>query len=360
MRERELEPTTSFLTQVLGFELLGTENGWQRYGVAGGLSGAYVDVQAAPDNAPRRLGRRQHPSSGLARRRRGAPAGGARAIETRRPPADAGDRPFLVPVGVLHRAGRRAVRAGDRRPRLRRRRGSRAPRRVAGPAALAGRHRAQITAALPPLQLPAPAAKPDLEPRRSSESERGAASRDVRRGGVAARRSSARPRAGAPQAAAGARGARARVRDKPRSACHAHGKTGSTRTAGNSSVSCLRPDCLPEGGLKPRSGAERSATLREWSRWRRRRRRTRRTEALLGSRASDAAAVREHHSHGESYHPPAASRHRLLPRDDRRSLGDRAHQPALSAPARFRSAPAPRSRDTCTPCAAASASTSAR
>ena len=27
---------------------------------------------------------------------------------------------------------------------------------------------------------------------------------------------------------------------------------------------------------------------------------------LLGSRATDAAAVREHHSHGESYHPPAA------------------------------------------------------
>ncbi len=29
-------------------------------------------------------------------------------------------------------------------------------------------------------------------------------------------------------------------------------------------------------------------------------------KTLLGSRASDAAAVREHHSHGESYHPPAA------------------------------------------------------
>src|SRR6266498_2025985 len=27
---------------------------------------------------------------------------------------------------------------------------------------------------------------------------------------------------------------------------------------------------------------------------------------LLGERASDAAAVREHHSHGESYHAPAA------------------------------------------------------
>jgi D-lactate dehydrogenase (cytochrome) len=29
-------------------------------------------------------------------------------------------------------------------------------------------------------------------------------------------------------------------------------------------------------------------------------------KTLLGSRASDADAVREHHSHGESYHPPAA------------------------------------------------------
>jgi D-lactate dehydrogenase (cytochrome) len=29
-------------------------------------------------------------------------------------------------------------------------------------------------------------------------------------------------------------------------------------------------------------------------------------KALLGARASDAPAVREHHSHGESYHPPAA------------------------------------------------------
>ena len=27
---------------------------------------------------------------------------------------------------------------------------------------------------------------------------------------------------------------------------------------------------------------------------------------LLGARANDTAAVREHHSHGESYHTPAA------------------------------------------------------
>src|SRR5687768_10354520 len=49
LREHDLEPTAAFLTQVLGFELLGTENGWQRYDVSGGLSGAYIDVQAAPD-----------------------------------------------------------------------------------------------------------------------------------------------------------------------------------------------------------------------------------------------------------------------------------------------------------------------
>src|SRR5580765_5687436 len=36
--------------------------------------------------------------------------------------------------------------------------------------------------------------------------------------------------------------------------------------------------------------------------------------ALLGSRASDAAAVREHHSHGESYHAPSAPDVVCLPR----------------------------------------------
>src|SRR6185503_14611597 len=45
LRERELAPTTTFLTSTLGFQLIGTENGWHRYGVAGGGSGAYVDVQ---------------------------------------------------------------------------------------------------------------------------------------------------------------------------------------------------------------------------------------------------------------------------------------------------------------------------
>jgi glyoxalase family protein len=52
IREHKLQPTVAFLTEVLGFRLLGTENGWNRYAVAGGGSGAFVDVAEAPD-APR-------------------------------------------------------------------------------------------------------------------------------------------------------------------------------------------------------------------------------------------------------------------------------------------------------------------
>jgi glyoxalase family protein len=44
LSERELGPTADFLTNVLGFKRLSEEGGWHRYGVAGGGSGAYVDV----------------------------------------------------------------------------------------------------------------------------------------------------------------------------------------------------------------------------------------------------------------------------------------------------------------------------
>jgi glyoxalase family protein len=49
MLERDLPLTSSFLTDVLGFSLVGEESGWIRYGVAGGGSGAYVDVREAAD-----------------------------------------------------------------------------------------------------------------------------------------------------------------------------------------------------------------------------------------------------------------------------------------------------------------------
>lgn len=46
--ERDLVVTTSFLANAMGFVHLGTENGWHRYGVGAGKSGAYVDLQETP------------------------------------------------------------------------------------------------------------------------------------------------------------------------------------------------------------------------------------------------------------------------------------------------------------------------
>ena len=46
--ERDLVVTTSFLSNAMGFLHLGTENGWHRYGVGGGNSGAYVDLRETP------------------------------------------------------------------------------------------------------------------------------------------------------------------------------------------------------------------------------------------------------------------------------------------------------------------------
>jgi glyoxalase family protein len=107
--ERDPTLTTSFLTAVLGFEPLGVDGVWQRYGVAGGQSGSYVDIQAAPAGARRgawgvgsihhlawRVGDEEH------------------QLEVRRQVDDAGRRPtpvidrfwfqsvyFLEPGGVL-------------------------------------------------------------------------------------------------------------------------------------------------------------------------------------------------------------------------------------------------------------------
>ncbi len=49
MMERDLVETASFLINSLGFQKLGEENGWQRYGVGGGKSGEYVDLRAMPE-----------------------------------------------------------------------------------------------------------------------------------------------------------------------------------------------------------------------------------------------------------------------------------------------------------------------
>ena len=52
MVERDLAETAGFLQESLGFEKLGEENGWERYGLDDSSSGKYLDLRAAPD-APR-------------------------------------------------------------------------------------------------------------------------------------------------------------------------------------------------------------------------------------------------------------------------------------------------------------------
>ncbi len=47
--ERDMETTSRFLTGVLGFERLGAEDGWVRFGVQGGGSGKVLDIREVPE-----------------------------------------------------------------------------------------------------------------------------------------------------------------------------------------------------------------------------------------------------------------------------------------------------------------------
>jgi len=49
LREQRIAPTAAFLTEVLGFRHAGTEDGWHRYAVAGGGSGAFIDLAETPE-----------------------------------------------------------------------------------------------------------------------------------------------------------------------------------------------------------------------------------------------------------------------------------------------------------------------
>ena len=149
--ERGLAPTTTFLTSVLGFKKIAEENGWTRFGFDNATG--VLDIRETPEERRGAWGVGQRAPPRLARRRRDASARRARAGRNGRTSGDAGHRSLLVQVGVFPGAWRRALRAGDRRPRLRRGRRSRAPRRDARAAAMA---RAlappSIEAALPPLK----------------------------------------------------------------------------------------------------------------------------------------------------------------------------------------------------------------
>ena len=106
--ERDVTLTASFLTTVLGFAHLGTEGAWQRYGVEGGGSGCYVDIQAAPDD------RRGAWGVGAVHHLAWRVEDEAHQLDVRRQVEDAGRRPtpvidrfwfhsvyFLEPGGVL-------------------------------------------------------------------------------------------------------------------------------------------------------------------------------------------------------------------------------------------------------------------
>ena len=47
--ERDVQLTAAFLIDVLGFRSAGEEGGWHRFAVAGGGSGAHLDVRALPE-----------------------------------------------------------------------------------------------------------------------------------------------------------------------------------------------------------------------------------------------------------------------------------------------------------------------
>ena len=47
--ERQLGPTETVLTQLMGFTPLGTEDGWHRYGADGGGSGKWIELKELPE-----------------------------------------------------------------------------------------------------------------------------------------------------------------------------------------------------------------------------------------------------------------------------------------------------------------------
>ena len=54
--ERRLDPTEALLTGVMGFEKVGEDGDWHRYGMNGGASGTLVEVQVRPDERKGRWG----------------------------------------------------------------------------------------------------------------------------------------------------------------------------------------------------------------------------------------------------------------------------------------------------------------
>ena len=54
--ERQLSPTDTVLSELMGFRLLGIEDGWHRYGVEGGGSGKLIEIKELPGERRGELG----------------------------------------------------------------------------------------------------------------------------------------------------------------------------------------------------------------------------------------------------------------------------------------------------------------
>ena len=106
--ERELAATTDFLKSVMGFREAGSENGWQRYRVGAGGSGAHLDLRAMPEEKRGQWGVGSiHHVAWRVADERGQLAVRQRVAEAHRRPTDVIDRfwfrsvYFLEPGGVL-------------------------------------------------------------------------------------------------------------------------------------------------------------------------------------------------------------------------------------------------------------------
>ena len=126
------EASADLLAGTLGFERLG-DGHWR---VAGDERSGELRLRRAAGGTGRAGGvRRGHGPSRRLRHEDGGPGGLAGARRAVRAAPHAGDRPLLVPLGLLPRAVRRALRARHPRPGLRDRRGPGAPGRAPGAAA---------------------------------------------------------------------------------------------------------------------------------------------------------------------------------------------------------------------------------
>jgi glyoxalase family protein len=108
MWEHDRAATASFLTDVMGFKAAGEENGWHRYTVAGGGSGAHLDIRETPSEDRGRWGVGSiHHVAWRVADERAQLAVRQRVAEARRRPTEVIDRfwfksvYFLEPGGVL-------------------------------------------------------------------------------------------------------------------------------------------------------------------------------------------------------------------------------------------------------------------